>query len=86
MENKDDNKSVLNEVVRNANQANEVIIVIKKYKLLLKGENRKMIGMMGKQGELLKKIKETEEFFNHVDFSRSNIYFKIRMYKFLTSF
>ena len=82
MENKDDNKSVLNEVVRNANQANEVILVIKKYKLLLKGENRKMIGMMGKQGELLKKIKETEEFFNHVDFSRSNIYFKIRMYKF----
>lgn len=82
MENKDDNKSVLNEVVRNANQANEVILVIKKYKLLLKGENRKMIGMMGKQGELLKRIKETEEFFNHVDFSRSNIYFKIRMYKF----
>ena len=82
MENKDDNKSVLNEVVRNANQANEVILVIKKYKLLLKGENRKMIGMMRKQGELLKKNKETEEFFNHVDFSRSNIYFKIRMYKF----
>ena len=36
-----------------------------------------------KQGELLKKFKEEDDFFDCVGLSRSNIYFKIRLYKFL---
>ena len=45
-----------NETVRNAKQPNEAIQTIKRYKLLLKRENKKMIHMVGKQGELLNKF------------------------------
>ena len=45
-----------NETVRNAKQPNEAIQTIKRYKLLLKRENKKMIHMVGKQVELLNKI------------------------------
>ena len=38
---------------------------------------------MGKQGELLKKFKEDDEFFGHVGLSGSNIYFNIGLHKFL---
>ena len=41
--NVDENQSVLNETVRNANQPNEAIQIIKKYELLLKGENKKVV-------------------------------------------
>ena len=57
---------------------------LKKCKKLLKGENRKIINILGKQVELLKKFKDSDEFFSRVDLSRSNIYFKIRLYKFPT--
>lgn len=43
-----------------------------------------MIGMVDKQGELLKIIKDSEKFLNHVGLRRSNIYFKIRFHKLLT--
>lgn len=44
-------------------------------------------GWNGGQGNRLrKKIKESEEFFNHVGLSRFNIYFKIRLCKFLNTF
>ena len=35
-------------------------------------ENKKMVGMVGKQRDYLKKVKESEEFFNHVGLSRLN--------------
>ena len=41
-----------------------------------------MVGMMSRQRELLKKFKESEKFFNHVGLRKSNIYFKISMYRF----
>ena len=40
----------------------------------------------GKQGKLLKKFKQSNEFFSCVQFSQSNIYFKICLYKFLCKF
>ena len=40
----------------------------------------------GQENRLRKKIKESEEFFNHVGLSRFNIYFKIRLCKFLNTF
>ena len=50
LENIDENELGINTVMR-ANQPNEAIRIIKKYKLLLKGENKKMVGMLGKQGD-----------------------------------
>ena len=41
---------------------------------------------MEKQGELLKKFKESDEFFSHVGLSQSNIYFRIGLYIFLCKF
>ena len=35
---------------------------------------------------MLKKFKESDEFFRRVDLSRSNIYFEIRLHKFLCKF
>ena len=55
-----------------------------KYELLLKGKNKKMVGMVRRQGELLKIFEEIEKFFNQVGLSRSNSYSKIRLHKLLT--
>ena len=52
----------------------------------MKGANKKVIDIVGKQGELLEGFKEQNEFFDCVGLSRSNIYFKIRLYKFLCKF
>ena len=52
----------------------------------MKGANKKIINIVGKQGELLKRFKEVDEFFDCVGLSRSNIYFKIRLFKFLCEF
>ena len=41
---------------------------------------------MGKQGELLKRFKEEDEFFDCVGLSQSNIYFKIRLSRFFCKF
>ena len=55
----------------------------KKSENLLKEENRKNINIEGKQGELHKRLKESNEFFGRVGLSQSNIYFKICLHKFL---
>ena len=59
---------------------------MQKYQNLLKGANKKIINIVGKQGELLKRFKEEDEFFSNVGLSRSNIYFKMRLFKFLCKF
>ena len=53
LENLDEDESGWNEVVRNAKQPNEAIQIIEKYKLLLKGENKRVMSIVDKQGELL---------------------------------
>ena len=55
------------------------IFLVKKYQDLLKGANRRIINIVGKQVELLKRFKEEDEFFYCVGLSRSNIYFKISL-------
>ena len=52
------------EEVKNAKDPKEAISLIKKYEELLKEENKKIINIVGKQGELLKKSKESNEFFS----------------------
>ena len=72
--------------VKNANDLKDGIYLVKKYEDLLKGANEKIINIVGKQGELLKRFKDSDEFFDGVGLSQSNIYFKIRLYKFLCKF
>ena len=76
--------SELNDEVQSVKEPKETVSLFKKYEELLKGENRKTINILGKQGELLKRFKESDEFFSRLDLSRSNIYFKICLYKFPT--
>ena len=67
----------LNEEVKNTKEVKEGISLVKKYENLLKRANKKIINIVGKQGKLLKRFKEEDEFFDCVGLSRSNIYFKI---------
>ena len=62
------------------------VSLAKKYEVLLKGANWKIINIVGKQGELLKKFKDSDEFFDGLGLSRSIIYFKISLHKFLYKF
>ena len=57
-----------------------------KYENFLKGANKKILNVVGKQGELLKCFRDGDEFFDRIGLGRSNIYFKISLYKFLRKF
>ena len=76
----------LNEKVRNAKQPRDSIALVKKYENILKGTKKKIINIVGKQSELLKCFRDEDEFFDRIDLSRSNIYFKTSLYKFLHKF
>ena len=76
----------LNEEVKNAKSLNEEILLVQKFENLLKGANKKIINIVGNQGGLLKRFKEEDEYFNKVGLSRSNIYFKMRLFKFFCKF
>ena len=76
----------MNEEVKNAKEPKDGISLVKKYDALLKGANRKIINIVGKQGELLKRFKDSDEFFSRVNLSRSKIYFKIGLYNFHANF
>ena len=56
----------LNDEVKNAKSLKEGISLVKKYKNLLKGANKKIINIVRKQGELFKRFKEEDEFFDLV--------------------
>ena len=72
--------------MKNAKDLKDGISLVKKYEDLLKGANKKIINIAGKQGELPKRFKDSDQFFDGVGLSRSNIYFKTRLYKFLCKF
>ena len=76
----------MNKEIKKVKELKDSICLIKKYENLLKGADKNIIIIVGKQGELLKKIKAEDDFFNCVGLSRSNIYFQIRLYKFLCKF
>ena len=61
--------SELDEEVKKTKESKEATSIIKKYEELLKGENRKIVNIAEKQGDLLKKFKESEEFFSGVELS-----------------
>ena len=68
----------MKKTIQGEEEPKEATSIIKKYEELLKGENGKIINIVDKQGEVLKKFKESDEFFSRVGLSRYNIYFKIR--------
>ena len=70
----------------NAEEPQDGIDLGGKYEDLLKGANKKIINFLGKQGELLKRFRYEDKFFDRVGLSQSNIYFKISLYKFLRKF
>ena len=59
----------MNEEVKNVKELKDGKPLVKKYEDLLKGANRKIINIVGKQGELLKRFMDNEEFFDRVGLS-----------------
>ena len=49
----------MDQEVKNAKEPKDGRSLIKKYEDLLKGANRKIINIVGKQGELLKRFKDS---------------------------
>ena len=74
------------ENVKNAKDLKDAISLVKKHEDLLKSSNKRIIDIVAKRGELLKRFNDSDEFFDGVGLSQSNIYFKIRLYKFLRKF
>ena len=56
--NKEEGYLQINEEVKNAKELKDGMALVKKYEDLLKGANKKIINIVGKQGELLKRFKE----------------------------
>ena len=70
----------INEGVKNAKKLKDGIYLVKKYENFLKGRNKKIRNIVGEQGELLKRFSNNKEFFHCLGLSRSNVYFKIKLY------
>ena len=58
--------SELNEEVKNAKEPQDGIDSVKKYENVLKGANKKIMNIVGKHGELLKRFRDEDEFFDRV--------------------
>ena len=56
----------LKEEVKNAKEPKDGVALVKKCEKLLKGANRKIINIVGKQDELIKRFKEEDEFFDRM--------------------
>lgn len=72
--------------MRNVKQSTEVIAINENYEELLNGERKRIINIIRKQDEILKTFKDNKEFFIDVGLNQSNIYFKVKLHKFLTKF
>ena len=66
----------------NAKQFDEAFAIIEKYEEPLKGENKKMINVVGKQEEFFERFKDSEEFFVDVGLNQSyNSFTKFPVFK-----
>ena len=61
--NDDAEEQRLNEKANNVSNSQEATALIHRYKVVIKTQNKKAIGYTGKQGELFKTFKVTENFF-----------------------
>ena len=66
----------------NITNSRETIELIRHYEEIIKTQNKRVIGYIIKQGEILKKFKESKNFFDNAVQSRSTVYFKIVLYNF----
>ena len=64
----------------------EAIRVIQHYEKIMELQNKRAIGYVGKQGQLLEKFRETEQFIENAGQEQSTVYFKIGLYKFLKKY
>ena len=85
-ENDDVEEQGLIETINNVNSSQEAIRLINRYEDIIKTQNKKILGYIGKKVELLKKFKDTENFFDNAVQSRSTMYFKISLCKFLKKY
>ena len=70
----------------NINNSQEAILINGRQEDIIKTQNEKAIVCIGKQGEFLKKSKDTENFFDNLGQSRSTICLKISFHKFLKKY
>ena len=67
----------LNKPVNNVNNSQEAKVIIRRYKDIIKTQNKKAVEDISTQGELLKKFNDTQNFFDNVGQSELTKYFKI---------
>ena len=63
----------------------DALIIIQKYEDIIKTQKKKM-RLVAKQGHILKKYKDSEQIFEAVDLSKSTVYFKINLCKFIDKY
>ena len=85
-ENDDVEEQGLKGTANNANNSQKATLIINHQENIIKTQNQKTIEYIGKQGQLLKKVKDTEHCFDNVVQSRSTVYFKISLNKFLKKY
>ena len=62
-------------------QPTEAIELLNHYKEIIRNQQKRVIQYIFKQGEIFKKIQDTENFFNGSGQIRSNIFLKTAVYK-----
>ena len=80
------NNKGLTKTANNFNNSQEAMLIIHRYEDIIKTQNKKTKGYISKQGQLLKKFKDTENFLDNVGEDISTIYFKFSLYKFLKKY
>ena len=75
----DGNELTVEKSVRNTKEPEEAIEIIKRCQKI---QNKKIINIIGKQGQLLRPVKELNRFLDNVSLIRLKIYLNIRLYKF----
>ena len=82
-QNDDAEEKWLNETANNVSNTQEAIVTISRYEEIIKTQNKKAIGYIGKQGKLLKRFQNTENVFDNISPKRSTKNFKISLFIFL---
>ena len=62
------------------------ITIIQKYEDIIKTQKKKVISQVAKQGHILKRVKDTEQLFEAVCHSKSTVYFKTNLCKFISKY
>ena len=70
-------KSCSGKTIDKANDPGEGIAINNSYEQIIKTQNKKMIAFVAKQGQMLKKFRNTEYFIKNIGLRRLSIYFKI---------